>query len=90
MPSWLISSSRISTSPEITGSPTRWAASTSGPSISVASLPCAALTRRPGNPLEKLGPQPEADVLPLPPMRTAKELPTAEELVASDKAAATA
>jgi hypothetical protein len=43
------------------------------------------MTRRPGNPLEKFGPQPEGDVIPLPPQRKPSELPTAEELVASDR-----
>lgn len=46
--------------------------------------------RRPGNPLAQLGPQPEGDVLPLPPMRKQSELPTAEELIASDQLNATA
>lgn len=44
--------------------------------------------RRPGNPLAKVGPQPEGDVLPLPPMRKKQDLPTAEELIASDREAA--
>ncbi len=45
------------------------------------------MVRRPGNPLAKLGPQPEGDVIPLPPMRKPSELPTPEELVASDRSA---
>lgn len=36
--------------------------------------------------LQNLGPQPEGDVLPLPPMRKSADLPTAEELIASDQA----
>jgi hypothetical protein len=48
------------------------------------------MVKRPGNPLAKLGPQPEGDVLPLPPMRKPSELPTAEELVASARQLATA
>jgi hypothetical protein len=45
--------------------------------------------RRPGN-SSKFGPQPDGDVLPLPPMRKPSELPTAEELVHSDQHAAEA
>lgn len=41
------------------------------------------LTKRPGA-LAKLGPQPDADVLPLPVMRKPKDMPSADELVASD------
>lgn len=37
--------------------------------------------------LTDLGPQPEGDVLPLPPMRRPEDLPTAEELIASDRGA---
>jgi DNA modification methylase len=43
------------------------------------------LTRRSSR-LADLGPQPEGEVLPLPPMRKPKDMPTAEELIASDKA----
>ena len=43
--------------------------------------------KRPGNRLAKLGPQPEGEVLPLPPMRKANQLPTAVELVESDQSA---
>jgi DNA modification methylase len=43
------------------------------------------LTKRPGNPLEKFGPQPEGEVLPLPAMRKPSDLPTAEQLVESDR-----
>lgn len=46
------------------------------------------LKKRPGNPLAKFGPQPEGDVLPLPPIRKPADLPTVEELIASDLAAA--
>lgn len=42
---------------------------------------------RPGNPLTRHGPQPEGDVLPLPPTRKPTDLPSAEELVTSDQAA---
>jgi DNA modification methylase len=42
--------------------------------------------RRGGNPMTRLGPQPEGDVLPLPPMRKPSDLPSAEELVASAQA----
>ena len=48
------------------------------------------MTRRPGNPLAKLGPQPEGDVIPLPAQRKPKDMPSAAELVASDKQATTA
>lgn len=41
------------------------------------------LVRREGQP-RNVGPQPEAGVVPLPAMRKKKELPTAEELVASE------
>jgi hypothetical protein len=44
--------------------------------------------RRPGQPLPRLGPQPEGELLPLPPMRPPKDLPSAEELIASDQQAA--
>jgi len=47
------------------------------------------MVRRPGNPLAKLGPQPEGEILPLPPMRKPREMPSAEELVASDRQLAT-
>jgi hypothetical protein len=43
---------------------------------------------RPGSGLEQLGPQPEGDVLPMPPMRKPSELPSAEELIESDRKAA--
>ncbi|MGI8752770.1 MAG: DNA methyltransferase [Acidimicrobiales bacterium] len=43
--------------------------------------------KRPGGHLAKIGPQPEGEVLRLPPMRTANQLPTANELVASDRVA---
>lgn len=39
--------------------------------------------RRPGDQLAALGPQPEGDLIPLPAIRKPKDLPTAEELVAS-------
>jgi hypothetical protein len=42
------------------------------------------LKTRPGITLRKVGPQPEGDVLPLPPMRKPADLPSAEELVESD------
>ncbi len=46
------------------------------------------LARRPDRPPKVVGPQPEkAAVLPLAPRRDPKELPTAEELIASDKRA---
>lgn len=45
------------------------------------------LVRRPGVSLPNVGPQPEGDVLPLPPPRKPQDLPTAEELVASAQAA---
>jgi hypothetical protein len=41
------------------------------------------MAKRPGNPLAKLGPQPDGEILPLPPMRKSSDLPTAEELVKS-------
>lgn len=44
--------------------------------------------KRPGNQLAKLGPQPDAEVLPLPPIRKRSELPTAAELIESDQAKA--
>lgn len=34
---------------------------------------------------KSIGPQPEGDIIPLPPMRKPKDLPSAEELVASDR-----
>jgi DNA modification methylase len=43
------------------------------------------MVERPGNPLAKLGPQPEGDILPLPPMRKTSDLPSAEQLVESDQ-----
>jgi hypothetical protein len=43
------------------------------------------MVRRSGNPLAKLGPQPEGDILPLPPMRKPKELPSAHELIESNQ-----
>jgi hypothetical protein len=48
------------------------------------------MTKRPGNPLAKLGPQPEGDIMPMPPMRKPKDLPTVAQLIASDRQAATA
>lgn len=45
------------------------------------------LVRRPGARLPDIGPQPQGDILPLPPRRKARELPSAEELVASARAA---
>ncbi len=45
------------------------------------------MTRRPGNPLANLGPQPEGEILPLPPIRKLSDLPTPDELVASDRGA---
>ncbi len=44
------------------------------------------LAKRPDSPPKIIGPQPEGEVLPLPAMRKANELPSAEELVASSKA----
>ena len=41
------------------------------------------MIRRPGNPLTKHGPQPDGEILPIPPMRKAKDLPSAEQLVES-------
>lgn len=41
--------------------------------------------RRRGNPLAKFGPQPEGDLLPLEPMRRAKDLPTAQQLIESER-----
>jgi hypothetical protein len=43
------------------------------------------LAKRPGVQVKNLGPQPEGDVLPLPPMRKWQDLPTAGELVSSDR-----
>jgi hypothetical protein len=43
--------------------------------------------RRPGNPIVDLGPQPPADVVVLPAKRKSSDLPTVEELIASDKSA---
>ena len=40
--------------------------------------------RRRGNPLARIGPQPEGDVVLLPPMRKPDEMPSVEELVTSD------
>lgn len=45
------------------------------------------LTKRPGQSLPQVGPQPTGDVLPLPAMRKPKDLPTAEELIANNQAA---
>jgi len=45
------------------------------------------MVKRPGNPLAKLGPQPDGDVLPLPPMRKSSDLPSVEQLVESDRRA---
>jgi site-specific DNA-methyltransferase (adenine-specific) len=45
------------------------------------------LATRSGNAPKKLGPQPEGDVLPLPAIRKPKDLPTAAELIESDKKA---
>lgn len=46
------------------------------------------LVKRPGGvDLPNVGLQPDADVLPLPPLRKPSELPTAEELIASDRRA---
>lgn len=42
------------------------------------------LAKRPDSPPKCVGPQPEGDVLPMPPIRKKKDLPTADELVASD------
>jgi len=42
-------------------------------------------TKRPGNPLAKFGPQPEGEVVPLPPMRKTTEMPSAMELIESDR-----
>jgi DNA modification methylase len=42
------------------------------------------LTKRPDEVARKFGPQPEGDVLPLPPMRKPKDLPSAETLIESD------
>jgi hypothetical protein len=44
------------------------------------------LVKRPDNPPKSVGPQPEGDVLPLPPMRKPADLPSLEELIASDQA----
>ena len=41
--------------------------------------------KRPGNVFAKLGPQPEGEVMPLPPMRKPSDLPTAEQLIESDR-----
>ncbi len=46
------------------------------------------MIRRPGNPLTKLGPQPDGEILPIPPMRKAKDLPSAEQLVESARSQA--
>jgi hypothetical protein len=46
------------------------------------------LAKRPDSPPKAVGPQPEGEVLPLPPMRKKTDLPTPEELVESDKSAA--
>ncbi len=45
------------------------------------------LARRPEIPPKTVGPQPEGEVLPLPPMRKKADLPSPEELMESDKAA---
>lgn len=42
------------------------------------------LTRRPGETLEAIGPQPEGEVLPFPEKRKPEDLPSPEELIASD------
>lgn len=44
------------------------------------------LAKRPDNPPKSVGPQPDGEVLPLPPMRKPADLPSVEELVASAKA----
>ena len=46
------------------------------------------LVKRAGRRSDALGPQPEGDVLPLPPRRKKQDLPSVEELVASDIEAA--
>jgi hypothetical protein len=46
------------------------------------------LARRPGSQAKNLGLQPTAEILPLPPMRKPQDLPTAQELIASDRAVA--
>jgi DNA modification methylase len=43
--------------------------------------------KRPGNVLAKLGPQPDAEILPLPAMRKKEDLPTVEQLMCSDRSA---
>ncbi len=44
------------------------------------------LTKRTRSSMRNVGPQPEGDVLPLPPMRKPSDLPSAEQLIASDLA----
>lgn len=48
------------------------------------------LVKRSGARQVDIGPQPDGEVLPLPPMRKPNELPTAVQLVASDRAASVA
>ena len=48
------------------------------------------LAKRPGAQVKSLGPQPEGDVLPLPPTRKPQDLPTAEELISSARQPQTA
>ncbi len=60
---------------------------TDGLRINLITVKDVLISVRRDSTLRNFGPQPDADVLPLPPTRTPSELPTAEELIASDQAA---